>query len=101
MVAAAMKNIFRFHAYRKRRGEPKRQRVRLPMGWYVKTQWRGEIRRRRFWDRDYGGDTNALRAAIAWLRQQNAELGKPTTDQVIRSFGAYAAPNGRKGTWRR
>lgn len=100
-----MKNIFRFYAYPRRRrhraGEAKRLRVRLPMGWAVKTQWKRQVRFKRFWDEEYSGDVYALRAAIDWLLQQNREMGKPTTENVIRSFGAYGTRNGKVGKWRR
>ena len=54
-------------------------------GLQVSVQWRGEIRRQSFPDRDFDSLEAVLFAAIDWRDETEAELGKPRTDRRILS----------------
>ncbi|MCP4360893.1 MAG: AP2 domain-containing protein [Chloroflexi bacterium] len=52
-------------------------------GYYVRVSFRGKQHRKFFNDKKYGGEEDALEAAIKYRNQLEKELGKPRTDRMV------------------
>jgi hypothetical protein len=68
------------------------------VGYMVRVAWAGERRQKFFADTKYGDRLGALAEALAWRDQQERELGKPRTDQLV--IGKAASNTGIPGVTR-
>lgn len=65
--------------------------------WYARSKWRGEMYQAIFRPNDFGGSVeSAMEAAITWLVETNAAIGKPTTNRQV-----YAPQDKNVGVRRR
>lgn len=59
-------------------------------GLQVSVQWRNEIRRQSFPDKDFDSPAGTLLAALEWRDETEDELGKPRTERrILSDLGVY------------
>ena len=68
------------------------------VGYMVRVTWAGVRRQKFFADNKHGDRLGALAAALDWRDQQERELGKPRTEQLI--FGKATSNTGIPGVTR-